>query len=129
MGTTEINQPERQDVVEIFQEDYEVPVVMVKQDGPITTHELPTTHGAAFTEQITTSYTKILAGPDEKRKRVVINCDATIFLSFTGNAGSGMRLGTASSSGQLTLTYIGPIYVAALTGTVNVGVLVEYWAD
>lgn len=131
MGTTNINQPVNQDVVEIFQEDYQVPVVMVKQDGPVTTHELPTMHGAAFTEVLSdTNYRKILSGPDEKRKRVVITTDGDLFISFTGATGSGLRLhGAAAVQGQIEITYVGSIWVAAVTGTVNVGVLVEYWAD
>lgn len=127
MGTN-IDQPINQDVVEIFQEDYQVPVVMVKQDGPVTTHELPTMHGAAFTEVLSdTAYRKILSGPDEKRKRVVITTDGDIFISFTGAAGSGLRLDSAV--GLIEITYVGNIWIAAVTGTVNVGVLVEYWAD
>lgn len=118
-------------VPEVLQREVLAPVVLVHPDGPVNTRELPTVNAAAFTEVLTdTTMRKILSGPDAKRKRVVLTVDGDIFVSFTGNSGSGMRLhGAAAVQGYLEITYTGNIFVAGVTGTTNVGVLVEYWAD
>lgn len=132
MGTS--NVPEdlpNPSVPDVQQREIPLPAVLVKPDGPVTTHELPTRRAAAFTEVLTdTTYHKVLSGPDEKRKRVVISTDGDLFVSFTGATGSGMRLhGAAAIQGTVEITYIGAIWIAAVSGTVNVGFLVEYWAD
>lgn len=125
--------PPNPDVAEVQQRAYPGPALKVCPDGPWPTVLVPAREGAAFTEVLssTTEVRKLLGGPDYKRKRVWINTDADVFVSFTGTAGTGMRLhGAAAVQGAVEITYIGPIFVQlAAAGTANVGVLVEYWAD
>lgn len=104
-------------------------VVPVEIKGTVQTDELPCQKGAAFTYAATSTMSRILNGPDLKRKRVVLTTDGSIKISFTGAQGSGMPvIGSSSATAQLVITYVGEIWVQATTGSPNVGVLVEYWA-
>ncbi len=139
MGTSpttyEIDQDDAQpSVLEIQQEPLAEPfTVPVQVTNPVRVNELPCRNAAAFTTVISsTTPVQILNGPDLKRKRVWINCDGDILVAFTPNTGAGARLhGAAAVQGVLDLTYVGNIFIALPTGTtpVNVGTIVEYWAD
>lgn len=115
-------------VDEVQQRVYPGPALKVCPDGPWPSIELPARHGAAGTETLTTTLAKILGGPDDKRKRVVIDASAAFFLSFTPT-GQGMAVHAANGVARIEVQCIGPIYLKAATGTVEAGWLAEYWAD
>jgi len=131
MGTGEfIEDLPNPELAELQQRQVLAPVLLVKPDGPVTGHELPCRRGAAGTEVLaSTTMVKILGGPDDKRKRVVISADGDILVSLTGNTGSGMRL--HGVAGPLEVTCVQPIWISLPSGStpVNVGWLAEYWAD
>lgn len=123
-----VEDPPNPDVAEVQQRSYPGPALKVCPDGPWPSIEVPTRHGAAGTETLSTTLTKILGGPDEKRKRVVIDADGDFFIAFTPT-GQGMAVHAANGLARIEVTYIGAIYLKAATGTVEAGWLAEYWAD
>lgn len=131
MGTHPITlDPPNPPVEEVQQREYPVHPLPVKLTGPAHTQELPAREGAAFTEVLTTTMQKVVGGPDPKRKQIILSCDGDILISFTGNQGSGARFHGAAAVGPvIPISYQGAIYAQAVTGTVNLGVIVEYWAD
>ncbi len=129
-GSAILEDPPNPSIAEVQQETYPGPALLVAPNGPWPVTQLPARHGAAYTDTLTTAFTKSLGGPDEKRKRVLLDADGDIRVSFTGNQGSGMIVhADVNGVARLELTYIGAVYLAAVTSTVECGVLVEYWAD
>lgn len=130
MGTGYTEDPPNPPERDVQQRQWPVEPIPVKPVGPVGVEELPADKGAAFTEVLTTTMRKILAGPDPKRKQVIMSCDGDILISFSGSTGSGARFHGAAAVGPIIpLTYTGAIYAQAVTGTVNLGVIAEYWAD
>jgi hypothetical protein len=129
-GGSEVMEPlPNPSVDEVNQETYPGPALLVTMAGPTTVAELPARHGAAFTHTATAALTKVLGGPDEKRKRVVLDAAVSFKVAFTPT-GQGMLVHAGlNNTARLELTYIGPVYLATLVDPADVGVLVEYWAD
>lgn len=123
-----VEDPPNPPVDEVQQRSYPGPALKVCPDGPWPSIELPTRHGAAGTETLTTSVMKLLGGPDDKRKRVRLDGKADFRLSFTPT-GQGAVIHAQSGAAVVEVTYIGALYVAAVTGTVELGWIAEYWAD
>lgn len=124
--------PDLEDVQQVEPPDSVIHIapVAVRQVGPVATNELPCRMGAAFTQILTTDMQTVVSGPDDKRKQVRFTADGSFRLSFTGAAGSG-ALFVVAAGGSVTfpVTYIGQIWAASVTSTVNLGVIAEYWAD
>lgn len=125
--------PPNPDVYAVQQEPEPIVSVPVTLAGPANVVPLPVRRMAAFTEicAATDGFHRIANGPDPKRAWVQLSADADILLSTTGNAGSGARLhyGAAGQGSPNKFETISDIYIAAVTGTVTVGVVIGYWAD
>ena len=123
-----VEDPPNPDVAEVQQRTYPGPALKVCPDGPWPTVLVPARHAAAGTETVDTTLRKILGGLDEKRKRVVLDGAASFRVAFTPT-GQGMVVHAANGLARIEFTYIGAVYLAAVTGTAEVGWLAEYWAD
>lgn len=124
--------PPNPDVYAVQQEPEPTPgYVPVCQVGPVNAIMMPARRMSAFTEVLDTNMRYVLNGPDAKRAWVQISADGDLLLSTTGNSGSGARVhfGAAGQGSPVVIPTTAPIYLAAVTGTVTVGILVGYWAD
>lgn len=111
-------------------EAFPLVTVPVKPTGPVPVHLMPARKAGMFTMVLTTTPQRILSGPDPKRKRVLLVGDGDYYIATSSNAGAGARMhGAAGVAYPIELTYDGMIYASAVTGTVNLGVIAEYWAD
>jgi hypothetical protein len=115
------------DVDELQQrEDNPLLVVPVRPVEPVPVHEVPARRAAAFTQTVTTTPDKVLAGPDPKRRRVLLFPSGVCYVATTANAGAGARI---PANVPVELKHHEPVFIRAAADTVDVGVIVETWAD
>lgn len=129
-----MSEPELQpDVHEVLQEEdgaaLSVPVCITEQKSPVRVQELPRKSGATFTKSLTTTPLQVL-WPDPRRARARVASTSALLIAFTQTAAqdpSTMTIWPASVPFETTATT--DLWVAAATGTAQVGVITELWAD
>lgn len=116
---------------EIQQREPDLAVVPVKVLDPVTMFRLPARKWSAFTVTLSTTFQQIASGPDFKRSAIYLSFDGDMKLSFTGASGSGATLHALAGGTvpMVELPITAPIYAAAVSGTVTLGVIIALWAD
>jgi hypothetical protein len=117
------------DMAEVLQEPLAAAAILVRQDAPVTTHELPTRSGGMRSETLTTSAESI-AGHDRRRKRlVVISKDQALYLGTTRREVDSASAFYLPAGVTLEINHSDQVFAASATTTTLVSVLVENWAD
>lgn len=124
------------DVHEVLQEEdagaLSVPVCITEQKGPVRTQALPRKGGATQTKTLTTTPLQVL-WPDPRRARarlVTTSAANNLLIAFTAAAAQDpttMAIWPGAVAFEHTATT--ELWVAAATGTFQVGILTETWAD
>lgn len=130
MDHSEVNQDlPSPDLPELLQrEDDPLLVLPVRPVEPVLTHELPSRHAACFTQNVGTTAVKVLSGPDPKRKRVLLTFSGAGYIATTLNTGAGALI-PAATTAPVEIRHQGDVVVRAVADTINVGVIVETYAD
>jgi hypothetical protein len=112
---------------ELQQREPTMAAVPVRQDGPVTTHELPARAGTVFDFALTPEWQMVLPA-DPKRKRVLLVSATDWEVSHSGgSAGRGGAYWPAKV--PLEWRNTSAIYASVLTGTGLLSVIPEEWAD
>lgn len=136
-----MNQQSQNDVEPGYVEDFPAPTlgelqqrdpvpqlltVPVRHDGPLSTHELPSRVGTISVYALSTGDPITVLYRDLARKRAVLVSDAAMVIGRTTNklGGAPWPLGAV-----LTLTHSDALYAWTATGTANLTVITENWAD
>lgn len=113
------------DVDQLRQEDEPLPAVPVRQVEPITVHNLPSRVGPMFSEDLSTDFVKILPS-DVKRKRATLLASVAWEISRSGSVSSGVPW---SANVPLVIEHCDTVYARVPTGTGELSVITEVWAD
>ena len=123
-----------QDEAQLFQEEGDAPAlldrpVLVRQDGPVTVHDLPSRVGVMRSITLTTAVEQILGRDPRRKAAVLLAFDQAVWY---GNSSSEVSQGNAAKWPALLpleLRHSDRVFAAAVTGTTTLTVLVEDWAD
>lgn len=128
MSTNEL-QPDVEEVLQVEPDGYE-PTVKVSQQGPVRVQDLPRKAGS--TKRVTVQALPTpwrLLRPNPRRASAIVVADAAILIAFnTAAAQDSTTMAEWPPLEPLTITHTSDVWVAAVTGTAEVSVLVEYWA-
>lgn len=128
MGTnpnTNIDEdPPYPSVPDLQQREILAPALLVKPDGPVLTHQLPSRTGPMSSVPLGTTLAHIL-GPDEKRRRTVLICDVDWLVSRASSAAGVPWYAKV----PLVLESCDAVYAKVSTGTGTLSVIPEMWAD
>jgi hypothetical protein len=122
------------DLSEVQQEESDAPALMdhpvlVRQDGPVLVHDLPSRVGVMRSITLGTTPEQVLM-PDRRRKAaVLLSLDQSIWL---GNSSSEVSQGAAAkwpANLPIELRHCDRVFAAATTGTTTLTILVEDWAN
>jgi hypothetical protein len=130
MGTVSDNiEP---DLIDVLQEDHPTPAIVVRNEGPIYTHELPTRSGGMFSTVVNDTQAESVAGSDRRRKRLwLLSVDEPMYV---GNARQLVEAGAAMlipAATGVDIYHSDQVFVRSATADTptTVSVLVENWAD
>lgn len=118
-----------QDPADVLQEteDYDVKAVPVCIDEPVRTQELPARSGACYQAQVDTTGLRILGRDPRRKSATIIAISQDLRLGTTqANALNGARIPAVV---PFVISHIDEVWAATLTGTTEVSVITEQWAD
>lgn len=126
------------DAADVEQEQTIGPAILVRPDGPVTVHNLPSRSGPVTRDQLTsTAWTKVLS-QDLRRKRAVLvfvrTVGTTDAIVVIGRGGSG-TIAAASAAPwpinvPLPIEHCDALYAAAIgSDTMVCTAVTELWAD
>lgn len=123
-------QPDTEDVLQEESEpQLSVPVCVVDQKTPLRVQQLPRKGGATFTKTVTTTPLQVL-WPDHRRARARIVSTSALLLAYdiaAAQDASTMAIWPANQIFEAGATT--DVWVAAASGTAQVGVITELWAE
>lgn len=121
------------DVADVLQEEgpatTTVPVCITDQKTPVRVQQLPRKGGATFTKAVTTVALQVLWA-DPRRARARLASTSALLIAFTQTAAqdpSTMTVWPGSVPFETTATT--ELWVAAASGTAQVGIITELWAE
>lgn len=117
------------DLDDLQQRELPLPALLVRQDGPVHVHELPSRVGACFTQLLGTGWENVLSGPDPKRKRALLFPSAAVYIGTKKGAGVGGCLVPAAAASPIEIRHQDAVWIRMVADTGTVGVIVEVWAD
>lgn len=120
-----VEPPPNPEVEDVQQREILEPALLVHQDAPWRTIELPARTGPMLTEALTTGFAKVL-GANEKRKAVTLICNVDWEISRTGAANSGVPW---YAKVPLSIGHCDTIYARVPTSTGTLSVIAEVWPD
>lgn len=127
MGTTSTEYVEdlpNPSVPDLQQREILAPALLVKPDGPVLTHQLPSRVGPMASVSLGTTLQHIL-GPDEKRRRTILVCDVDWLVSRSSSSPGVPWYAKV----PLYLESCDAVYAKVPTGTGTLTVVPEMWAD
>lgn len=122
------------DTPEVLQQEVDespgvIPVCVHDIHGPVRTQALPRKGGGTRTVPLTTTPKRILTA-DHRRYKATLSGDADILVAFTqASAQDVSTMATVWSKTQLKITAAVEVWVQAVSGTANLSVITERWAE
>jgi len=105
----------------------EIPVVVTRIEDPVRSQDLPARSGPCYTAQVDTAGQKILGRDPRRSRATVIALTQDIRLGTTqANARAGAMIPAVV---PFVLGAMDEYWAAAVTGTTEVSVITEQWAD
>lgn len=106
---------------------YDVKAVPVCVEEPVRTQELPARSGACYQAQVDTTGARILGRDPRRKSATIIGISQDLRLGTTqANALAGARIPAVV---PFVISHIDEVWAATLTGTTEVSVITEQWAD
>lgn len=121
------------DTADVLQEEGEpggtVPVCITDQKTPLRVQQLPRKGGATFTKTVGTTALQIL-WPDHRRARARVASTSAILIAYDMAAAQDPTTMAVWPAGQpFEASATTDVWVAAASGTAQVGVITEFWAE
>lgn len=122
------------DTPELLQQEVEekpgtIPVCVHDIHGPVRVQLLPRKGGGTRTAIVTTTPKRILTA-DHRRYKAVLSGDGDVLVAFSqASAQDPSTMATAWSKTQYKVTATVEVWARAVSGTVNLGITTERWAE
>lgn len=121
------------DTAEVLQEEGDaagtVPVCITEQKTPLRVQQLPRKGGATFTKSVGTTALQVL-WPDHRRARAIIASTSALLIAYdTAAAQDPSTMAVWPANVPFEAGAITDVWVAVASGTAQVGVITEFWAE
>lgn len=114
---------------EVMQRPEPVTPIPVDHVGPLQTQELPSQFGAVFAVLVGTNPEQILGADRARRRAIIISTDNPFLVSVTRSINGTRTAALWPANVPLILKHRAAVTVATPTGSANISVITENWAQ